>query len=831
MIKVMSLMKRKEGMPFAEFKAWLLDEHVAFARNLPGLRKYTANALVSENPDAPYDGDHRALLRQRGGDGGGVRHRRRQGGGRRRGGALLEPLPHGLRGEAAVLMASPLDQDALEAALAEAGYFADEGLVTALYLALELGKPLLLEGMPGVGKTEVGNVLARILGRDCIRLQCYEGIDASRALYDWDHVRQLLHVRVAEKAGGVETAELYAPEFLVEMPLLKALRNAGSAILLIDEIDRADDAFEAFLLEFLSDFQISIPEIGTVKAPQPVVTILTSNRTRELHDALRRRCLYHWIDYPDPARERAIVERHAPGIAAEAAERLVGGGGGGAAAAAGQAAGDRRERRLGARRDGAGARRRGLAGGAAALAGAAGEGPGGPGDGRAGRGGMRPAEALLAGFPGALRAAGLPVDPARGADFLRAVRCARLREAADLARVGRVTLTGSREEFPLFDSGVCGLVRRPRGVRRGRARGGDRGAAARPAGARRAGAGGRAGRRRGGRPRRTRWRGRRRSGAAGEAERRALAGLRREFARLPEVARRRWVPAPAGRLDLARTGRAARRTFGETLRLLRQARQVRPRRMLLLVDVSGSMKAQSETVLRFAQALTRARSRVETFTFGTRLTRVTAALGRRDGEAALARLAAEVSDFDGGTRIGEALETFLGTLTNAGLARGAVVLVVSDGLERGDPGAMVAAVRRLARLAHRLVWVSPLAADPRYRPVTRAMAGVLPELDALVDGGQPRGAGAAAGADRGGGAAAAARGVAGVQGGGGMTGIVDGHHHIWRQADLPWLQGPIVPRIFGPYEPIRRDYPIEEYLADLAGSGVEKSVYVQTQLG
>ena len=347
---------------------------------------------------------------------------------------------------------------------------------------------------------------------------------------------------------------------------------------------------------------------------------------------------------------------------------------------------------------------------------------------------MRPAEALLAGFPGALRAAGLPVDPARGADFLRAVRCARLREAADLARVGRVTLTGSREEFPLFDQvfaawfggregfvaaepeeeteapprdrpGRDGLVQVAGGAASGRAASADEVAGAKA------------------------------FRAAGEAERRALAGLRREFARLPEVARRRWVPAPAGRLDLARTGRAARRTFGETLRLLRQARQVRPRRMLLLVDVSGSMKAQSETVLRFAQALTRARSRVETFTFGTRLTRVTAALGRRDGEAALARLAAEVSDFDGGTRIGEALETFLGTLTNAGLARGAVVLVVSDGLERGDPGAMVAAVRRLARLAHRLVWVSPLAADPRYRPVTRAMAGVLPELDALVDGG------------------------------------------------------------------------------------------------
>jgi MoxR-like ATPase len=218
---------------------------------------------------------------------------------------------------------SPLTEDELAAALANAGYLADDTLVTALYLALELGRPLLLEGVPGVGKTEVARVLAAILGRDCLRLQCYEGIDASKALYDWDHARQLLHVRLAERDGAVTVNDLYAPEFLIEMPLLKALRNAGTTVLLIDEIDRADDAFEAFLLEFLSDFQISIPEIGTVKAAQPVLTILTSNRTRELHDALRRRCLYHWIDYPDRARERAIIERHAPGIAAEAADRLV----------------------------------------------------------------------------------------------------------------------------------------------------------------------------------------------------------------------------------------------------------------------------------------------------------------------------------------------------------------------------------------------------------------------------------------------------------------------------------------------------------------------------
>jgi MoxR-like ATPase len=218
---------------------------------------------------------------------------------------------------------SPLTQDQLDAELAAAGYLADETLVTALYLALELGKPLLLEGVPGVGKTEVAKTLATILGRECLRLQCYEGIDSTKALYDWDHARQLLHVRVAERTGTVETSDLYAEEFLIEMPLLKALRNASATVLLIDEIDRADDAFEAFLLEFLSDFQISIPEIGTIRATQPVVAILTSNRTRELHDALRRRCLYHWIDYPERARERAIIERHAPGVAAEAAEVLV----------------------------------------------------------------------------------------------------------------------------------------------------------------------------------------------------------------------------------------------------------------------------------------------------------------------------------------------------------------------------------------------------------------------------------------------------------------------------------------------------------------------------
>jgi MoxR-like ATPase len=210
----------------------------------------------------------------------------------------------------------------LGARLAERRYFADEGLLTAIHLSLVLGRPLALEGEPGVGKTEVAKVLADVLGRDLIRLQCYEGLDAGQALYEWDHPKQLLHVRVAE-AEGREVGDLYDERFLLERPLLRAVRAAAGAVLLIDEIDRSDSEFEAFLLEFLSDFQITIPELGTVVAPRPPVVVLTSNRTRELHDALKRRCLYHWIPFPDPERELAILHAHAPGLDEAAATVLV----------------------------------------------------------------------------------------------------------------------------------------------------------------------------------------------------------------------------------------------------------------------------------------------------------------------------------------------------------------------------------------------------------------------------------------------------------------------------------------------------------------------------
>ncbi|MCF3640418.1 MoxR family ATPase [Rhizobium sp. TRM95111] len=190
-------------------------------------------------------------------------------------------------------------------------YIADEPLATAVFLAIRLGKPLLLEGMPGVGKTEAAKAVAEILGRDLIRLQCYEGIDAQHALYEWNYQRQLLAIRQA----GAADIDIYADRFLIERPLLRSLRHPEKTVLLVDEIDRSDHEFEALLLEYLSDFQISIPERGTVRAAEPPVVILTSNRTRELAEALRRRCVYHWIAYPDSEREAAIILTRASDVA------------------------------------------------------------------------------------------------------------------------------------------------------------------------------------------------------------------------------------------------------------------------------------------------------------------------------------------------------------------------------------------------------------------------------------------------------------------------------------------------------------------------------------
>src|SRR4029453_17959686 len=210
--------------------------------------------------------------------------------------------------------------------LRRGGYLADRGLATALFVAMSLDRPILIEGEVGVGKTEVAKVLANVFGRRLIRLQCYEGIDTNQALYEWDYARQMLQIRaLSERRLDDEAAvdTLFGPKFLLERPLLEAVRAGDQAVLLIDEVDRADDEFEAFLLEILSDFQITIPEVGTIRAQSPPLVVLTSNRTRELHDALKRRCLYHWVGYPSPERELEIILIRAPGVYEALARKVV----------------------------------------------------------------------------------------------------------------------------------------------------------------------------------------------------------------------------------------------------------------------------------------------------------------------------------------------------------------------------------------------------------------------------------------------------------------------------------------------------------------------------
>ena len=217
--------------------------------------------------------------------------------------------------------------ETLQSALRAQSYIADRGLVTSIFLALKLGRPLFLEGEAGVGKTEVAKVIARLLDTELIRLQCYEGLDVHHAVYEWNYTRQMLHIRLLEARGErADEAELFGPEFLLRRPLLQAIEHSREAkpVLLVDEIDRSDEEFEAFLLEVLSDFQITIPEIGTIRAERPPVVVITSNRTREIHDALKRRCLYYWIDYPTFEKELEIVQAKAPQASDQLARQVTG---------------------------------------------------------------------------------------------------------------------------------------------------------------------------------------------------------------------------------------------------------------------------------------------------------------------------------------------------------------------------------------------------------------------------------------------------------------------------------------------------------------------------
>ena len=221
----------------------------------------------------------------------------------------------------------PASVDELQAALGKELYVADRGLAMSVYLALQLRRPLFLEGEAGVGKTEVAKALSSALGARLIRLQCYEGLDVSQAVYEWNYSRQLLHIRLLEASGGVDRQgaerELFSEEFLIKRPLLQALEGIGPTVLLIDELDRADEEFEGYLLEMLSDFQITIPEIGTYTADEPPVVVITSNRTREIHDALKRRCLYYWIEFPDFDKEMQIVRSKVPAASQNLSEQVT----------------------------------------------------------------------------------------------------------------------------------------------------------------------------------------------------------------------------------------------------------------------------------------------------------------------------------------------------------------------------------------------------------------------------------------------------------------------------------------------------------------------------
>ena len=634
--------------------------------------------------------------------------------------------------------------EALERALRTAYYLADEGLATAAYLALALGKPLLLEGSPGVGKTEAAKAIAAVLGRRLIRLQCYEGIDASAALYEWNYPRQMLAIRQA----GEESIDIYGETFLIERPMLASLRAPDSTVLLIDEIDRADQEFEAFLLEFLSDFQISIPERGTVRAAERPVVVLTSNRTRDLHEALRRRCVYHWIDYPTAEREARIVMMRASSVAESTARAVVAAVGRlrreplskapGIAEAVDWAEAATLLHERGARWPDAFKRSIGVAlkdeedltfisGRLDALH----------------CGGCRVSDELqlpraarvFVSFVALLRVNGFAVAPEQTTAFLAAIELLGPRSMEAIRLAGLATLAPPPERRAtydrLFDIHFLGSEAIDRAgaedeevVRlQEEGRGEDETLLADEANESGLAAA------------RAEALVERRFAASATGD--ALRKLSREApARLPRRRGHRRMRARRGPwADLRRTLRESVRNDGEVLRLGRLKRRARPRKVLLLIDVSGSMKGRTDDNMKLAHALSHAAPNVEVFTFGTRLTRVTRALRLKRREQALSAAAHLVSDWDGGTRIGDALQAFLAVPRFGSYARGAAVVILSDGLERGDPSALRDAVAKLSRRAWRLSWLTPLAAGPGFQPQTEALIAIRRFVDDLVDGG------------------------------------------------------------------------------------------------
>ncbi len=673
------------------------------------------------------------------------------------------------------------DVETLARRLAGVDYLVDEGLATSIFLSLRLPQPLLLEGEAGVGKTEAARSLAMILDTPMIRLQCYEGIDAAEALYEWNYPRQLLAIRLADSSGEkLSEQDLFGPDYLIRRPLLAALEHPGPrpAVLLIDEIDRADDDFEAFLLELLGEAAVTIPEIGTIRATHPPIIVLTSNRTRDLHDAVKRRCLYHWIDYPSAEREVEIIRRRVKGASETLAVQVAGAVARmrdsdvqkppGIAEAIDwlaaldllgvevlDASGDRAHVGVGAqvlRRSGSGPRGRVDAVGY-----------------------ERPMSAFdletvqldlpsIAGaFARRLHAAGLPVTAERSAQFAAALALVRPLARRRLYWTARAVFVCDNSQLNAFNA-VFAAVFGGTGERATQVAPDADTVAVAPDGRelpeRRQDATGPP------RPSGIQASSGPNYSSRAEEQREArdvevpsvasdeellqhkhfdalepgeLADLYRMMARLalatPTRRTRRARRDQRGkRIDLRRTLRGSLRTGGDPIRLAHRRRRVVRRRIVMLCDISGSMEPYARAYLQFLTCAARSGPDAEAFVFATRLTRLTRALSSRNPDRAIQRAAAAAPDWASGTRIGDALKTFNDLHGRRGMARGAVIVILSDGWERGDPMLVGREMQRLARLAYRVVWVNPRAGAPGFAPRAGGMAAALPHCDALVSG-------------------------------------------------------------------------------------------------
>ncbi len=682
----------------------------------------------------------------------------------------------------------PTSIDATLALLASAEYLADRSLATVLFLALRMGRPLFLEGEAGVGKTEIAKVLSATLGRRLIRLQCYEGLDVAAAVYEWNYAAQMIAIRLAEAEGRVDrdrlSHDVFSENFLIKRPLLQALEPDpdGAPVLLIDELDRTDEAFEAFLLEVLADYQVTIPELGTVTAAHPPIVVITSNRTREIHDALKRRCLYHWVGYPDAERELAIVRAKVPGIAKRLSQEVVhfvqalrrqdlfkspgvaetldwatrahrarrhrarSGDGVGHARRAPQVPGRHRAHR-GQQGEGADRRpaRRVAGGGVTApVEGGASEGRLAENHGRLAENQGRLAENIVY-FARALHAAGIPVGPGAVRDALEAVAAAGVGNREDFYWTLHAVFVKKHEHTLLFDQAFR-IFFRKRGLL-------DQlmamllpqveGAPHKP----QAGSA---------RIQEALFSGLKDKPQEREVEidsrltvsdrellqtkdfaqmsadeiARAKEAIRRMVLSIDAVKTRRLTPDRHGHvLDMRRTLRASMKAGGALIDLRYRGRKTRQPPIVALLDISGSMGEYTRLFLHFLHAVTDARKRVHSFLFGTRLTNITRALKAKDPDEALAAVSASVVDWSGGTRIATSLHVFNKQWARRVLSQGAIVVLITDGLERDPDDRLAFEMDRLHRSSRRLIWLNPLLRFEGFSPKARGVQAMLPHVD------------------------------------------------------------------------------------------------------